>query len=150
MKERPFTALVNALRAKGYRYQDLVNRSGEARSSAWFNNLVNGSTPWIVAPPNPETWERLATLFGITEQHLSEAIAVEWFGAASGSDLEPEVRAVADVVARLSVEDREYVARLAERLAQPVKTLTDILDEPLPSFDDFSIGDEDGDSEGPR
>jgi len=72
---RPFTESINALRSKGYRFQDLSVRSDEARSTAWFNNLVNSEDPWAVAPPSDRTWQGLARLLGITEQHLRELVA---------------------------------------------------------------------------
>jgi|GEM_PF-1252194 len=128
LNSRPFTALVNAKRADGYRYQDLVTRSREARSSAWFNNLVNGSSPWVVAPPSPDTWDGLAGMLGVSERHVRDAIAEEWFGTTS-NDVAPEVRALADLVARLEPADRQTLTDLARRLAQPVKDLQDHLDD---------------------
>lgn len=127
---RPFTDLINALRRDGYRYQDLVNKSGEARSSAWFNNLVNSNDPWVVSPPAPSTWSGLATLCGVSVDHLKVAIAEEWF-AAQGGGVTSRDRGLIDVAKRLRDEDHEALRRLAARLAQPVKTPSEQLDELL-------------------
>lgn len=127
---RPFTALVEGLRKSGFRYQDLVTRSGEARSSAWFNNLVNGSTPWVVSPPAPDTWPRLAYLFDIAPNHLQSLIAEEWFGPSTG-ELTTAQRALLDKVKHLGDEDLELLGRIATRLAQPVKTPEEQLNEKL-------------------
>lgn len=125
---RPFTALVEGLRKSGFRYQDLVTGSGEARSSAWFNNLVNGSTPWVVSPPAPDTWPRLAALFNIEPDHLQSLIAEEWFGPSVG-ELTTSQRALLDKVKRLSDEDLALLGQIAKRLDQPLKTLDDHLND---------------------
>ena len=146
---RPFSALVEGLRKSGFRYQDLVTRSGEARSSAWFNNLVNGSTPWVVSPPAPDTWPRLAALFNIEPDHLQSLIAEEWFGPSTG-ELTTSQRVILDKVKHLGDEDLELLGHIAKRLRQPVRTLDDHLNglarslddaDDLPSFD-IRIADE--------
>ena len=148
---RPFTALINALRRDGHRYQDLVNKSNEARSSAWFNNLVNGSDPWAVSPPAPAAWPGLAALFGVSVDHLKAAIAEEWFGAQDGG-LTARERGLVDVSKRLIDDDHEMLRRLAVRLAQPVKSASEQLDdflktdleEDLPDFS--ALGGDGGDA----
>lgn len=67
---RPFTDRVNVLRGRGYRYSDLASRSGDARSSAWFNNLCNASSPWKVNPPNRDAFSGLASLLGTSEKQV--------------------------------------------------------------------------------
>ena len=117
--DRPFTGLVNRLRTeRGYRYSDLVNKSGEARSSAWFNNLVNAPDPWAVTPPDPDAWPGLMSLFGITEDHLREAIAEEWFRVRRNEvpSIQPDVL---NVIASLDEGDIGLIRSLAERLKRP-------------------------------
>jgi len=129
---RPFTESINALRSKGYRFQDLSVRSDEARSTAWFNNLVNSEDPWAVAPPSDRTWQGLARLLGITEQHLRELVAAEWFGV-KASATPDSTRAIADLLKDLPPRDVELVTAIARRLKQGPRQLTaaEILDEAL-------------------
>ncbi len=128
--KRPFTEAVNALRAKGYRFQDLSVRSDEARSTAWFNNLVNSNDPWAVAPPSDRTWPGLAGLLGITEQHLRELVAAEWFDV-TATPTSHSTRAIADLLADLPPRDIELVTAVARRLKQGPRHLT-----PAETFDE--------------
>ena len=120
---RPFTDALNALRSRGYRFQDLSVRSDEARSTAWFNNLVNSDDPWAVAPPSDRTWPGLAQLLGITEAHLRELIAAEWFGV-KASVIPGDTRTFVDLAADLPPRDVELLTAIARRLKQGPRQLT--------------------------
>jgi len=120
LNERPFTALVNRCRRDGLRYEDLDRNSHRARSSAWFNNLVNSYRgPWKVAPPSPEAWPGLATLLGISEQHVREAIAREWFGVGPDVSTTADVRQIIDIARDLDPSDLALLRLVAQRLSTP-------------------------------
>lgn len=117
-RRRPFTDRINDLRSSGMRYQDLVTHSGEARSSAWFNNLVNGY-PWAVAPPPESTWQGFARLFKTDTQHVREMIAEEWFGVGSDDSVSERVRGVARALDDMTRDDFSLVEKLIHRLSPP-------------------------------
>jgi hypothetical protein len=114
--QRPFTALVQVLRGAGYRYQDLSERSYGARSTAWFNNLVNSDDPWRVAPPPRATWAGLAHLFDVDEGHVQELVAQEWFSIRR-SNVTNAVLGMASAINALEPDDLELLKQIARRLA---------------------------------
>ncbi|TRW45592.1 hypothetical protein [Georgenia yuyongxinii] len=119
-EQRPFTAAVNALRDLGYRFQDLATGSHDARSTAWFNHLVNAADPWVVSPPPKDTWVGLARLFKTSETSVREMIAREWFDASPADAVPQRVRPLAFVLDRLSAEDLALVRSVALRLIPPM------------------------------
>ena len=119
---RAFTSRVLALRAAGARYQDLADRSYDARSTAWFNNLVNSHDPWAVSPPSPGAWPGLSQLLGVTEPRLCEMIAEEWF-AVSATDVPSRVRDLVALLSPLSDGDLDLLRGLVERLGQARTTI---------------------------
>lgn len=127
---RPFTDALNTLRNKGYRFQDLSARSDEARSTAWFNNLVNSDDPWAVAPPSDRTWPGLAQLLSITEAHVRELITAEWFGV-KVSVVPDDTRAFVDLATDLPQGDVKLLTAIARRLKQGPRQLSpaEALDE---------------------
>lgn len=136
-RRRPFTQMLRNLRRDGARYQDLVNRSGEARSSSWFNNLLNAPrSPWVVAPPDPEAWPGLARLLDVSEPHLREAIAQEWYGVGDDS-FSTDARRLAEAVEALDEGDRSMVAAFAQRLAEPRATESELLDRSMRDLDEL-------------
>lgn len=114
---RPFQAKVNDLRDRGLRYADLEAQSDRARSTAWFNNLVNGG-PWQVDPPRKNTFERFARLFKTDEAEVRRMISEEWFGIVQTST-SPRVRAIASRLDALDSDDFELVEALVQRLQPP-------------------------------
>lgn len=92
---RPFTDAVNELRArKKMRFVDLESGCGRARSTAWFNNLINGDV-WSVSPPDVGTFQDLADLLETNEQAVREMIAEEWFGVTPSTEYSARVRDLA-------------------------------------------------------
>jgi len=96
------------------RYADLEAGSDRARSTAWFNNLVNRG-PEAVSPPTQETFAGFARLFGVTPQDVALMIAEEWYGARQ-TELSARVRGLAPRLDRLSNEDAALVEALVQRL----------------------------------
>lgn len=74
----------------------------------------------------------LAQLLGITEAHLRELIAAEWFGA-KASVIPGDTRAFVDLAADLPPRDVELLTTIARRLKQGPRQLTpaEALDEVL-------------------
>jgi hypothetical protein len=115
---RPFTDRVNYLRLeRKYRYQDLVTRSDEARSSAWFNNLCNSSNPWVVGPPTLDAIPGLARLFEVSEARVSAMIAEEWYGV-GGTNVSARAHQLAPTLDVLTDDDFARVEDLVTRLAK--------------------------------
>ena len=80
---RPFSSRLEEIRRlRGYRFVDLEQVAGRARSSGWFNNLLNGRSPWRVQPPSDDTIDDLAHLLETTPTHVREMIAEEWYDVA--------------------------------------------------------------------
>ena len=111
---RPLSDRLEQLRARGYRYVDLWQRSGEVRSTAWFNNLLNKG-PSAVSPPEKPDFEAFAKLLDTTARHVAEMIAEEWYGVAT-ADISERVRALAPRLDALSAEDAGLVEQLVQRL----------------------------------
>jgi hypothetical protein len=118
LTNRPFTARVESLRARGYRYSDLASGCDDARSSAWFNNLCNSSDPWKVSPPSRDALPGLATLLGVSQKAVKEMIAEEWYGVGRTEPLSARVQALGPTVDRLSDEDFARIEDLATRLGK--------------------------------
>ena len=116
---RPFSHRLEHLREQGYRYVDLWQRSGEVRSTAWFNNLLNKG-PAAVSPPEEPDFEAFAKLLDTTARHVAEMIAEEWYGVAS-AEVSTRVRGLAPRLDVLSPEDAALVEQLVQRL-QPSPT----------------------------
>jgi hypothetical protein len=112
---RPFTDAVNRKRRQGLRYIDLETESNRARSTAWFNNLVNARTPWKVSPPSRESFAGLCKLFDVDEALLRQWIAQEWYGS-EVAKFSPRVVALARQIDELDQKDAELVAALIARL----------------------------------
>ena len=112
---RPFTEAVNRRRRQGLRYVDLEAASDRARSTAWFNNLVNAHNPWKVSPPSRDSFAGLCKLFGVDEGLLRQWIAQEWYGI-EVSDLSARVTAFAGPLDELAQSDAELVGALIARL----------------------------------
>jgi hypothetical protein len=115
---RPFTDAVNRLRSDGLRFQDLATRSDEARSTAWFNNLVNNRDPWYVSPPPKKVWPGLAKLFRSDVGHVRKLIAQEWFQTETASStVSPRILGLATTLELLSEDDFKLIGKIARRLA---------------------------------
>ena len=113
--DRPFTSKVRGLRARGKRYADLEAGCQRARSTAWFNNLVNSSDPWAVSPPGDDALDGLATLMGTTRRRVQEMIAEEWYQVRR-TDFSPRVHDLASRLDGLSEDDAALVEALVQRL----------------------------------
>jgi hypothetical protein len=115
---RPFSARLHNIRIKNrLRYSDMAARSSDARSSAWFNKLLNWSHPWVNSPPTRDTFSRLADLLETSEEHVREMIAEEWYGVKS-SEVSPRVRRLSARIDELSDEDAELLERFLNRFHQ--------------------------------
>src|SRR4051812_14542908 len=112
---RPFSNRVAELRGRGYRYADLEEKSRRARSTAWFNKLMNSSSPWVVSPPDQGTLEALAELLETTARHVAEMVAQEWYGV-KRTEQSPRVAALTPRLDALTKEDAELVESLIQRL----------------------------------
>lgn len=126
-QERPFTTAVRLLRDKGARYNDLASKSFAARSTSWFNKLLNSRDPWVVNPPNPDTLVGLRILLDVPDQVLRRWIATEWYGIPGGEQPQ-RTDSLARSISHLDPEDRTMVEVLAMRLrrqkASPVHAIT--------------------------
>ena len=111
---RPFTSRIIELR-RHMRYTDLENKSNRARSTAWFNNLVNGRSQWNVNPPPDQTIDDLATLMSTTAEHVRQMIAEEWYGVRT-TELSARVRSLAPRLDALNADDAALVEQLVQRL----------------------------------
>ncbi len=114
--QRPFTSRIEALRRKGMRFVDLQNGCDEARSSAWFNKLINSSSPWVVSPPGRDTLAGLSALTGASKRQVREWIAEEWYGVVP-TEQSARVRGLAGRLDALGDEDFALVETLVQRLA---------------------------------
>lgn len=113
LNKRPFTRRIMEVKdRRGYRYADLEARCNRARSTAWFNNVVNGRP---VSPPTDSTLADLAALLETTERHVAEMVAEEWYGVMV-TDHSPRVRALAPRLDALSKDDAALVEQLIQRL----------------------------------
>lgn len=142
---QPFTRRVRALRSDGLRFQDLVEGSRGARSSAWFNNLVNRGAS-AVSPPPADTWTGLAALFGTDTAHVREMIAEEWFGVRA-HDVPDRVRGIAAAVVALSDDDFDLVATLVRRLGETAVSATDPSSD-FPEIPEFNLDDDEPTGDG--
>ncbi len=115
---RPFTDRVNALRRRGDRYSDLATGSGDARSSAWFNNLCNSGDPWKVSPPSRDAIPGLAALLGVSQKLVKEMISEEWYGVGRSEPLSSRVQSLGPVLDTLTDEDFARIESLSNRLAK--------------------------------
>ena len=114
---RPFTDRINALRGQQrLRYADLETNANRARSTAWFNNLVNKGT-WAVSPPPRDTWTDLAALLGTSADDVRQMIAEEWYGVTPGQGVSPRVAGLAKRLDVLDEGDAALVEALVQRLA---------------------------------
>jgi transcriptional regulator with XRE-family HTH domain len=117
--QRPLTTKINDLRQRaGMRYADLARESDEVRSTAWFNKLVNGTSPWVVSPPSNDTLDGFAELLNATVDDVRAWIAEEWYGVVP-SELSARVRGLATRVDALSPQDYRLVDALLDRLSAP-------------------------------
>ena len=115
---RPFTSRVNEVRArKRLRYTDLASGCLDARSSAWFNNLCNASTPWKVNPPDEAALAGLARLLEVETESLREMISQEWYGVRREEPLSPRIQSLRPTLEALAPEDFSRVEDLALRLS---------------------------------
>jgi hypothetical protein len=115
--KRPLTTKINDLRQQaGMRYADLARECDEVRSTAWFNKLVNGSTPWVVSPPSDDTIDGFVRLLGGTADDVRAWIAEEWYGVVP-SELSARVRGLAARVDALSPQDFRLLDALLTRLS---------------------------------
>ena len=116
MDGRPFSQRLEEIKTqRGYRYSDLESEAGRARSSAWFNSLLNSSRPWRVGPPSNDTIESLAELLETTEEHVRRMIAEEWYGVAQAKQ-STRVAGLAQRLDQLSSEDARLVEEIIQRL----------------------------------
>lgn len=111
----PFTDRVNALRGRGLRYADLEARCRRARSTAWFNILVNQGT-WAVNPPPQSTWKPLAGLLEVSEDTVREMIAEQWYGVSVHDHVSARVKVLAPRLDALSDQDAALIDNLLQRL----------------------------------
>ena len=113
---RPFTDAINRKRAEdGLRFIDLETKSSRARSTAWYNYLVNSTTPWKVNPPTKDTFTGLRKLLGVSEQVLKNWIAQEWYGS-SPDNVSTRVTVLADAIDALSEEDYVMLVAVLTRM----------------------------------
>ena len=99
-------------------YEEISRRSKWARSSAWFNNLVNrdvGPNYWGVNPPGPDTWDGIAELLNVTADDVRQMVAHEWFGVKQEGTSE-RVAALATRLDKLDDEDANFIDSLLTRL----------------------------------
>lgn len=131
---RPFSRRLSDIRQqRGYRYADLERVASRARSSGWFNNLLNGRTPWRVQPPSDDTLDHMAKLLETTRTHVCEMIAEEWYGV-TRTDQSARVAALAPRLDALSDADADFVEELVQRLlrgAQPEDGAAERGEKPL-------------------
>jgi hypothetical protein len=114
---QPFTDRINNLRSdRGWRYADLEAHSDRARSSAWFNNLINQGAQ-AVGPPTQETWSGLARLCDTSTEDVRRMIAEEWCGVRSAPEVTARVASLAPDLDALPDADAALVAALVHRLA---------------------------------
>lgn len=119
---RPFTEKVVEVRSRRrLRYSDLANESDDARSSAWFNKLLNHSDPWVVNPPTRDTFDGLTTLLGVSESTLCQMIAEEWYGVATA---EPSARGRSLGPALDQLTDDDY--RIAEQVVHRLNAANEV------------------------
>lgn len=112
-----FSDRVNLLRTQQrLRYADLEAKCNRARSTAWFNNLVNKGT-WAVSPPPKDTWDDLAALLGTSSDDVRHMIAEEWYGVTPADGLSPRVTSLAKRLDALDEEDAALVEAVVQRLA---------------------------------
>jgi hypothetical protein len=113
---RPFSSRLEEIRRlRGYRFVDLERFAGRARSSGWFNNLLNGRSPWRVQPPSDDTIDDLAHLLETTSTHVREMIAEEWYDVGR-TEQSGRVAALAPRLDALSDEDADFVEQMVQRL----------------------------------
>jgi hypothetical protein len=96
------------------RYGDLEAGCNRARSTAWFNTLINRGT-WTVSPPDDSVLDELAHLLGTTRRRVAEMIAEEWYGVATAG-LSARVRSLATRIDALDEKDVVLVEALIQRL----------------------------------
>lgn len=122
MTVRPFTDRLNSIRQDNrYRYADLEAKSDRVRSTAWFNNLINGGT-WAVSPPPRDTWSGLASLLETSVDDVRRIVAEEWFEVPPPEKMSSRVAALRSRLDDLSDEDAGLVEALVQRLTMTSPT----------------------------
>lgn len=107
---------------RSMRLVDMQNGCNDARSSAWWNNLIrygawNGPGTTRVSPPPPEAINGIADLFGVTPEEVNRMIAADWYDVQPAPEFSPRVRRWAPLIDRLNTDDANYLRRLLRRLA---------------------------------
>ncbi|MDT3443319.1 MULTISPECIES: hypothetical protein [unclassified Pseudofrankia] len=120
LEGRPFTERIEDLRRRGYRYADLEAGSDRARSTAWFNKLINFG-PDAVGPPAQDTFAGFAKLLNVTQRDVAVAVAEEWYGV-KAADQSRRVRGLAARINALSKADSDLVEQLIQRLQPSAKS----------------------------
>ncbi len=113
---KPFTEMVRRLNRSGTTYYEMQKRSGEARSTGWFNQVANGYR--VNPPPDEKTLDGLAELFQMNREAVAELVAEEWYGVRRDEPLSERTRRLAPTLDQLDEGDAELIAHLAHRLAK--------------------------------
>lgn len=119
---RPFTTALKRLRDGGATYASLSHLCGAARSTSWFNTLVNSSDPWRHNDPPPRrAIPGLARMFRVSAATVCQWTAIEWYGV-GGCALEPQQRAIITAVQSLTSDE---VSEVLDVLAEGIMRSTD-------------------------
>jgi hypothetical protein len=86
-------------------------RSNWARSSGWFNKLVNED---VGNPPPPATLEGLAQLLRVSRRRVAELVAEQWYGVRPDDEIPPHLRALLEALQGVAEEDLPYIEQLVD------------------------------------
>jgi hypothetical protein len=131
MRTQPFRDRAVELSLR-MRYQDMAAGCEDARSMAWWNNLVRFGAwggPGHLSPPSDVEIPRIAKFFGRSEDQLRAMIAADWYGVSQGDTVEmsPRMRSLETAIDGLTDEDFELVANLVRRLQPSNEELVDTI-----------------------
>lgn len=110
----PFRDAIERLHNRGTTYARMARKSGELRSTAWFNNVKAGGSR-LVGPPPPHILHGFARLFDMTWEQVAAMVAESWYGVQTEGASE-RVKRIAPALDALDEADAELVERLVTRL----------------------------------
>lgn len=119
-RRTPFRDTAQAI-SKRQDYVEMSVNSDRARSHAWWKKLVDvgawGGDAGRVGPPDPESLDGIAKLFGTTREQVAEMVAADWYGVVPTSQPSALVMRLAPLVDALSEGDATLVEHLIRRLS---------------------------------
>lgn len=109
-----FTEAIRRLNSNGMTFNRMAAACNFARSTSWFNKLVNYDEG---NPPPPEVLEDLATMMGVSKRRVKEMVAEEWYGVRPDDTVPSHLRGLVAALRGIEQEDVPVVEQLVKHLS---------------------------------